>query len=171
MTVDTKEISKTPKELLSRLGKNKYVILLLVVGVILIIYPSGKKTRVAESPKEEPRFSVSEAEKKLEDILSSLEGAGNVKVMLSVKDEGRRVIARDSETSESGGDERRRDVSEKTVVISSGSSREEAVTLGYIYPEYLGALVAAEGAGSAQIRLDITESVSAVTETYSWFFR
>ena len=163
MTVDGKGISKRVKGLLSRLGKNKYMILLLVLGVILIIYPSRKETEIAETPEAEPQFSVAEAEKKLEDILSSLDGAGRVKVMLSVKDEGRRIIARDSETSESGGDEKRSDKSEKTVIISSGSSREEAVTLGYIYPEYLGALVAAEGAESAKIRLDITESVSAVT--------
>ena len=163
MTVDGKATSKKVKGFLSSLGKNKYVILLLALGVILILYPSRRETEVAESPETEPQFSVAEAEKKLEDILSSLDGAGRVKVMLSVKDEGRRVIARDSETSESGGDEKKRDRSEKTVIISSGSSREEAVTLGYVYPEYLGALVAAEGAESAKIRLDITESVSAVT--------
>lgn len=163
MTVDGKEISKKLRELFSKLGKNKYVVLLLILGAVLLLIPPKNKEEVEETAESPPGFSVSEAEKHLEDILSSLDGAGNVKVMLSVKDEGRRIVARDSEISENGGDERSSEKNEKTVIISSGSSKEDAVTLGYVYPEFRGALVAAEGAGSSQIRLDIVESVSAVT--------
>lgn len=163
MTVDGKGITQKLKEISSKLGKNKYIILVLIAGIVLLLLPADKKEEAPESSDSLQQFSLTEVEKKLGDILSSLDGAGNVKVMLSVKDEGQRIIAKDREVSESGGDESSSERKEETVLVSSGSSKEDVVALGYIYPEYQGALVAAEGAKSARVRLDITEAVSAVT--------
>lgn len=163
MVVDGKNISKKLKEILSKLGKNKYVLLVLIVGVALLLLPTGEKEEIAESTQSVPTFSVSDTENRLEEVLSSLDGAGNVKVMLSIKDEGQRIIAKDREISESGGEEKSSESVEAAVIVSLGSGQEDVVTLGFVYPEYLGALVAAEGAESAKVRLDIVEAVSAVT--------
>ncbi|MGE4483539.1 MAG: stage III sporulation protein AG [Oscillospiraceae bacterium] len=150
-----------------KLQKNKYLAFLLILGVVLMLIPWGGQdkadTNLSEGVNFE-EFSLSEQEKKLEKILSDIEGAGKVSVMLTLKASSRQILAADEKTSEKtteDGNESESDV--QTVVISRGSGYEDTVTVNYVYPEYLGAIVVAEGAKSSTIRLKITEAVSAAT--------
>lgn len=150
-----------------KLGKNKYLAVLLILGVVLMLIPWGGQDKAEADVSggvycEE--FSLSEQEAKLEKILSGIEGAGKVRVMLTLKTSSRQILAADEKTSSKtndGGAENSSDA--ETVVISRGSGYEDTVTVKYVYPEYLGAIVVAEGAGSATVRLKITEAVEAAT--------
>ncbi len=152
--------------------KNKYVMIVLLAGVLLLLLPvgGGEKENNTTSAIDEPiiEFSLEDTQAQLENILSQIEGAGEVRVMLSVENGGERVLATDSEVvrTTSGGEETEevnREESQATVVISQGSGTDGVVTLKYIYPEFTGAVVVAQGAGNATVRLDLTEAVAAVT--------
>ena len=83
-------------------GRYKYVLLVALVGVILLTWPSGESAQ-AESPApgiEEDLFQVSRMEEKLKRALSQVEGAGEVTVVLTLRESPRQVLAQDGEGSE-----------------------------------------------------------------------
>ncbi len=165
------------KEWLRRLWETvcryKYVVILLLFGVFLLLLPTRSGEEV-KGKKEEVQLDGGEStpclvtEEHLEEILSLVEGAGKVRVLLSAEDGGERVVATDVKESEEsaggeGEDGQSRETESATVVISTGSGTEDAVTLKTVVPRFRGAVVAAQGADSAQVRLELTEAVAAAT--------
>ncbi len=154
------------KKTLEKLLKNKYVLILLAVGLVLMLLSSGDggKENIPEvSSLSETGFSVEELEKRLSDALSKIDGAGKVKVVLTVKSSTEQVIAEDKESTERlGGDEIESESSVQTVIIEAGNG-ESPVTLKYIYPKFQGALVIAQGADNTSVRLALTEAVADLT--------
>lgn len=142
---------------LKKLGAYKYVFLVIAVGAALLLWPEGERgqTVQAEAPLEQG-FSVERTEEKLEDILSQIDGAGKVRVMLTVKSGAEQVLAQDTTVSD-------REETWETVVISTGSGTQEVVVQTQIYPEFRGALIVCEGGNDPGVRLLITQAVSALT--------
>ena len=147
---------ETVKKIAEKIKEYKYVAIVVVFGVLLMLIPG--KTETAETGTDgEPYFSLEEQEKRLEDMLERIDGAGKVKVMLTLKTSTEQVLAGD-EDADSDGDVRR-----ETVIVSSGSGKQGAVTVKYVYPVYMGAAIVAQGADSAAVRLAIIEMTSAAT--------
>ncbi len=88
-----------------------------------------------------------------------MEGAGKVTVALTVKSGMEQVPVTDRSTSVT---ERGNSLEEKTVVIGTGSGQEVAVRVQRC-PEFLGAVVVCQGGGRADVRLLLTQAVSALT--------
>lgn len=157
-----KEVKNGKERLFAKLREYKYVLLVLALGLALLLLPTGggKKDDVpeadapAEAPEEEP------LEERLEKILSLVDGAGEVRVLLTLTDDGQRVLARDSQSSAQGD---RSQTSDSTVTVSRGGGVTQEVEVSYRYPLYRGAVVAAEGADSASVRLELLEAVRAAT--------
>lgn len=91
----------------------------------------------------------------MEAALSEINGVGEVTVVLTLRSSGEDVLAQD--TSEGASTDR------ETVIVSTGSGTEEAVSVKTIYPEFQGALVVCDGAGSAGVKLEVLQAVSAIT--------
>ena len=136
----------------------KYILLVVLAGVLLLLLPDGQreKTRDTESVQQEEAFDLEQMEKKLERVLGQVQGAGEVTVMLTLRESGRQVLARDTESSET---EQR----STAVIISQGSGIQQTVSLQSIYPKYQGALVVCTGAGDARVKLELLEAVRALT--------
>ena len=150
-----------PAALWEKLKKNKYVLAVIVLGLVLILWPGEKKERAAVEKSEQPEFSVAEEEAKIAEALSGIEGAGKVNVVLTLKTGSEQVLAKNEDKSVSGTENEEIKIS--PVIVSKGSANQEPVTLKYIYPEYQGALVVAEGADNAEVRLQLTKAVSGLT--------
>lgn len=157
------------KRLWEKLKKNKYVLAVMLLGVILLLLPtggrgSGSTASGNTSTFSEVVFSLEEQEKRLSEMLSAVEGAGETEVMLTLKTSTEQILAQDAVTASadrSGETEVENSIS--TVIISSGSGLESTVTLKYIYPEYLGAIVVSEGAANASVKLALTRAIAAAT--------
>lgn len=166
-----KSITEALGKLWSLLKKNKYVMAVLLVGLVLILLPTGSTTdRKATDTISDATaaFSLSEQENKIAAALSKIEGAGKVIVVLTLKCSEEQVLAEDeseSRSSDANGDVPESSVERTTsvVIVSAGSSIETPVTLKIIYPEYQGALVVCEGADIAAVRLQIVKAVSGLT--------
>jgi stage III sporulation protein AG len=152
--------------------KNVFVMVVLLVGLVLILWPTGsqasKKETANSSKTPSAEFTLSSMENHIAAALSQIQGAGKVTFVLTLKCGTEQVLAKDeteSHTTGSNGDapELSSEHSAATVIISSGGGTETPVTLKYIYPEYLGALVVAEGADDAAVRLQLTRAVSGLT--------
>jgi stage III sporulation protein AG len=156
------------EKLIEIFKKYKYVFIVLTIGFLILLIPSKDQSEKEESNANEEcmtaEFSLEEQEKKLEDFLGNISGAGDVKVILSLAASTEQVVANDKErTSEGDGEGNKESDKSSTVIISTGSGTESAITLKYIYPEYRGAVVAAQGADNAEVRLGITQAVSSLT--------
>lgn len=139
------------------LGKYGYVLLVIAVGAALLLWPGGGEQETVLTEESETYFDLEKFETKLEQALSRIEGAGEVSVVLTLESDGRQVLAQDRDTDGAGGG------TSTTVTVGRGSGTEEVVPLQTFTPDFRGALVICPGAGEAQVRLRLTEAVSAVT--------
>lgn len=138
--------------------KYRYVLLVLAVGLFLMALPEQ------ESPPEQTTPIIEQTEPQLQDtlaqLLSHLEGAGKVEVMLTQSKGQQTLYQTDEDTSVSDGNT---DTHRKTVLVS-GSDRGETGLIRQINPPtYQGAIVLCQGADNANIRLSIVEAVMSVT--------
>ena len=144
------------------LDRYKYVLIVIAAGIILLLWPTGEREQSAEtgsSADVRETFDLDALEEKLSKTLSKVEGAGEVTVTLTVKSGMEQVLASDRITSVS---ERGSSVEEETVLVNSGKG-QETVLLTQRYPTFQGALVVCEGGDNAEIRLLLTQAVSALT--------
>lgn len=146
-------------------GKYKYVLLVALVGVLLLVWPAGNdKAGLADGTvpalPDDDLFQVEVLEEKLEKALSQVEGAGEVTVVLTLRESPRQVIAQDGSATERDSQITRET---STVLVPKGNSTQETVKLQEVGPTYQGALVVAQGAGDPQVRLALNEAVSALT--------
>ena len=141
------------------LDRYKYVLIIIIAGIILLLWPTGEREQSAGTADARETFDLDALEKKLSRTLSMVEGAGEVTVTLTVKSGMEQVLASDRTTSVS---DRGSSVEEETVLVGAGSG-QETVLLTQKYPTFQGALVVCEGGDSAEIRLLMTQAVSALT--------
>lgn len=154
---------------LSVLKKYRWALLVLLAGVALLLIPSRGGDAQERSPQTEPT-DVSDAtyrqelEQRLSELLSGVEGAGEVRVLLTLKTASQTRyqtdVNRTEDTDESGA---RRSTEEKTVILSEGGSYNAPAVRTVEYPVFQGAVVACTGADSAAVRLSLTSAVSALT--------
>lgn len=141
------------------LKKYRFVALIVAVGVILMCLPSGER---GESEPAEAVIAAEELdlEEKLVKILSQIEGAGKVQVLLT-EQAGQSILYQTDQDTDSGSDSF---AQRSDTVILSGADREEQGLVRQINPPvYLGAVVVCQGADKATVRLAIVEAVSAAT--------
>lgn len=144
------------------LAQYKYVLIVVIAGIVLLLWPTGEKKQTYEAGDTadlQESFDLKNFEEKLSRTLSQVEGAGSVTVTLTVKSGMEQVLASNRATSVT---ERGNSVEEETVLISSGGN-QEAVLLTQRYPTFQGALVVCQGGDDAQVRLLLTQAVSALT--------
>ena len=165
------------KQQLFKGGKNQWLIFLLA-GLILLVMsiPSGREEALKET--EQPLKVVAETDKasvlgeKLEAVLRQVQGVGKVKVLVTLKSDGKRLVEKDSSirTSSSGstgGDgentsSQENAQEESTIFQKEQDGRELPYVSEQMEPEVAGVLVVAEGGGNPVTAADITEAVQAL---------
>lgn len=177
--------------------KKDQIVILFLVGVLLLIIALPEKKQGTDTGEEmredyesadltgiasEQKY-VSYMERNLERILSQMEGAGEVTVMITLKESSEKVVEKDREASsesvseeDSQGGVRKTDnesQKETTVYYGDGgsgglrgSSYEGAGQNPYVSkertPRVEGVVVAAGGGGDAVVVQNITECVQAL---------
>lgn len=147
------------------LEKYKYVLLAMLVGVALLVWPSGGSSAPAQTAADVEQsvpdpFDTRETEEWMAQTLSHIEGAGRVRVLLSVAQSPRQVLAQDG-LADVAGESSRRETS--TVMVSRGTGQQEPAVLQVLAAEYRGAVVVSPGGDDPQVRLALSQAVSALT--------
>lgn len=134
------------------IGKYKYLLLVLLVGMGLMLIPTNsEKQEQQQTPAaavEQPSLS-----EELTAILSNIQGAGRVQVLLTVKAGEQTIYQVDP-----NGTER-----EDTVIITDADRAQSGLVQQIIPPTYRGAIILCQGADSPSVRLAVMEAVSSVT--------
>ncbi len=140
---------------LEAVRKYKYVLLVILAGVILIALPSG--TEEPEPIPTQSQSSQTNLEEALAEILSLIQGAGKVRVLLTERNGSEIWYQTDSDTTASG------DKKQDTVLYSDGSRAEAGLVRRTDPPVYQGAVVLCQGGDSPHVRLAIVEAVANAT--------
>ena len=153
--------------------KRKILILIIVALVAVLAFGSfgGEEDTSKPSVKGEEKNITTEEyirenEKRLEEILSAVQGAGKIKAMITVEEIGEKVVAVDKKSEsvqENKENSSSRSVNQDntTLVIGSGSEEKPFVVKERL-PMPSGVLIVATGAGSEEVRLEIYEAVKAL---------
>ena len=172
-------------------GKNKWLVMLAVGLIFLILaFPFGseKKEDLEESSdsvslqREETETAAAAVsyerflEQRLEDILSHVDGVGQVEVMIVLKSSEEKVwrVDRDTsysitqETDQNGGSRRveSQAVTENTI-LSGQTGKEEPLLAKVMKPEISGVIISAEGGKSPQVQAEISAAVEALFDVPS----
>ena len=141
------------------LKRYQAVLLVLAAGLVLLMLPTGEqeeRTPQGEASGREDVFDLEAFEEKLAKALSQIEGAGQARVVLTLKSGTRRVLAQDTQRD-----------GERTAVtpitVGRGSGSQEVVTLQTLSPQFQGALVVCPGGDDPGVRLRLVAAVSALT--------
>ncbi len=163
-----------------KIKKEQWMVIFLA-GILLFVIalPEKKKEEVkTETGSAEPASLTGQdeeerycknMEKKLEEILSRIDGAGETKVMITLKDFGEEIVEKDKKreqnTSEIGTEQRQEMTEEEeTIYGTMESGREQPYISKKIQPKIAGVLVLCEGGEKVFVRKNISEAVLALFE-------
>lgn len=177
--------SKIDLEKLRHMRKDQLLIFFLV-GVLLLVIalPSGTKEKEKDSGSDEAggeeavetqaeeQDYARYLERRLEETLSQLDGAGNVRVMVTLQSSAQKIIEKDTqgerdaitEEDSQGGRRTSENTShqETTVYEGMGDKSQEPYVSKELTPRVEGVVVLAEGGENALVKRNITEAIQAL---------
>ena len=154
------ERDKLTKKIQEFINKYKFVILILMIGLVLMLLPTGNSLSKNNEITIQSTEVSEPVSQQLETILSTVQGAGRVRVMLTIA-AGEEVIYQtdnDHTTSDTNGTSRN-----DTVVISDSERNETGLVRNKNAPVYRGALIVCDGAQTPAVALALVDAVSKVT--------
>ena len=150
MTLDFEKIKERFKQF-------RYPMLVIVLGICLMIVPVEKK-QAKKTVKEDTVTEVDLAVQ-MEELLSMVEGAGKVRVLLTLENG---PINQFQENIKTGSGSSNIQKQTETVLVSV-DGEEQPVTVKTTYPTYKGAVVVCQGAERASVKLKLIQAVSSLT--------
>lgn len=155
------EIKRMYSKLPLFIRKNKYVIIVLIIGIALMLLPTSKKEDSIKTADSVAKITQQEdIEKELIDLLAKVKGVGRVDVLLTTGQGEETVYQVDSDRSTSEADDNMR----VSTVVVTDSQREQTGLIRQVNPpKYLGAIVVCQGADDPVVRLAVKEAVSKAT--------
>ena len=144
------------KEDLLKIFKNKnnrLICLILIIGVVLMAVASVDKNKKADVQPTATVTSVEDEEERLANILSQIDGVGDVSVMITYYSSSEKNIAYETKVSSRAKEESE----DKKAVMTDG----EPMVVKEVYPKVRGVIVTADGGGNSAVRNAISEAVTA----------
>lgn len=159
-------MKKLPK-LSEKLKKDKKLLLTVAAGILGIVFivisefipkSSYKKAETGEQNKNTVSSYEETLEKRLESIISSVDGAGRVQVMVTLDTSEQTQYAKDEKENSKSGDKSSEKSYEKKYVLTDDDS---GVVLKTTEPEVRGVIVVCDGGDNAAVKNGITSAVRA----------
>ena len=145
------------KEEIIKIFKNKnnrLICVIFIIGVVLMVAAGGygNKKEAVNTPRE---VTAADDETRLAEILSQIDGAGDVSVMITYYSSVEKSLAYETKTAS------REDKSERSEDKKAIMTDGEPMVVKEVYPQVKGVIVTADGAGNSAVRAAISEAVSA----------
>lgn len=156
--------------------KKEYLLAALLIGILLMVIvlptkeedPEAEKTETdsAEPDAAEQEAVEEDLETRLQEMLASMQGVGKVRVLITWKSTGERVVEKDRTTSEQkqeaeGEQSVQSDTQEQTVFYDTENGSTPYI-VKEVAPSVKGVLVIAEGADDPVVVQNITDSIMAL---------
>ncbi len=135
-------------------SKTKLLVAVGIIGILLILlseisFPTAKKdyTSYAE-----------QLDEKLTDIISSMEGVGKCRVMITLRSTSESIYAKNTENSQSTGSSSQN----SEYVIYDGGNGDSPILLQENFPDIEGVAIVCSGGDNIAVREKIIQCVSAL---------
>lgn len=162
------------------------IILIITIVIINIIWNGNNKKKVESNNDTSKKLASSEInttplesiqatdnlEEKLENILSKIQGVGDVKVCINYNESNEVVamynenskVSTTEETDTSGGIRKiQENNSQKDIIFKEDSGEKTPITQKVVQAKIEGAIITAKGAGNVSTKTNIIQAVEAVT--------
>ena len=169
------------RELVQKVGITRLVILVLA-GIFLLVLslPEGRTSDTGESRKETGKEDIAllamqqyakKQEEKTAEILSRVEGIGDVKVMLTLSSSEEKITLQNSDMTEDTSEEadkaggsrkQEKQESKQESVLVQKEGEESPYVVQINSPSIEGVVVVAEGVDSSRMKTEIIEAIQAL---------
>ncbi len=158
------EAEKKLRGIFSRLKADKkslFTVILGLTGILLVLLSELPSVSSGQKSDADKMQSCNDSEicRSVEKLLSQIEGAGEVNVMLTFETKGEKIYARDSDEETSSGGESR--TGQKYIIID-GSQGEDGLVIKELYPEIRGVAVVCTGGDDPKVKGEISALLSAL---------
>lgn len=150
---------------------NRYILIILIcLGMLALIWPMGKE-KPAQVTEKSPSGSVERSQQKisreLENILSQVKGAGQVRVSISLYSDGMKSYASNTkndvrETVEHDSNSGERKIREENMNSEIAVSGGSALLVEEKAAQIIGVLVVAEGADDPAVKEELSDATAAL---------
>ena len=139
------------------LKKNGAVLLVLLLGLALMLWPQKREKAAPAAPVPARTETLGE---QLETLLSQVAGAGETRVLLT-EDVGEKTVYQSDENRST--QEGRQEQRTETILVTDASRQQSGLIRQREAPTYRGAIVVCQGGADPQVKLQIVEAVSGAT--------
>lgn len=157
------------KKFLIKILNDKRLLLgaILIIGIIMFSLSSikiGNNYEVNTDMFSDITY-INKLQIQLEDIISSIEGAGESKVMINVSSSSETLYVKENKNSYNTGDNKSTSESEDSVLtMRDGQGNEHVVITKQLMPKIAGVTVVCEGGNDIFVRSNIIEAVATVLD-------
>lgn len=138
--------------------KYKYVVLIIVIGVVFMLIPSRNKN--TETKLQLAAHEQITDEEALKQILQMIKGAGRVEVYLKKERTEQYIYQTDTDSNTA---QDRVDSNISTIVITDSDRNQTGLIQTVLTPTYSGAVIVCDGAADAYVKLSVVDAVSKAT--------
>ncbi|MEG0978783.1 MAG: hypothetical protein RR911_00920 [Oscillospiraceae bacterium] len=173
------------KELIIRIKSDKKLLVILgigLLGMVMLLFselfggendaPKSKQKQVEYGNQYtyEQNYKV-QVQDDLKKLISSIDGAGRTKVMVTLDSGSKSIYAVDENVKENSDSENKDSEYSKTsdysrdtkhIIVNSADKNEDGLVIEIIQPQIRGVAIVCEGASSAVVRQNISDTVTAV---------
>lgn len=154
------ELSKISVPIMAFIKKYRYVLLVLLLGIVLMCLPRAEDKPIGTTPTNSSDANDLGLALRIEDILKEVNGTGKVKVLLA-ETAGEQYIYQTDIDDQVGAD--RSTIRKDTVIITDANRNEQPILTQVIPPRYCGAVIICQGGDDPTVRLAVVEAVSKLT--------
>lgn len=151
------DISKLKNKTLAYMQKYKFVVLVLLLGVLLLLMPTGSSKDVSKPVTVDTAQQAHISQKELISILENIEGAGRVNVLLSLENTEQTDYQQDTDSGNTTA------IRQTTVTVTDADRNESGLVRKKSAPMYRGAIIVCDGADDPFVHLSIVNAVANIT--------
>ncbi len=159
--MDVKELKLNLSDFLKKYVNNNSLYIIIIIGIVFMLsVPSGKQ----KSKKDTHTYDAYSDEERLSQILSKVDGAGDVSVMITYYGTTSCDVAFQKKQNSTTTESQKTQSEECSVITDSGIP----LVKGEVYPKAKGVVIISEGAKNAEVKKALTDAASAALEIASY---
>lgn len=145
---------------ISLIKKYKFVVLILLIGIVLMLLPAANTNNESNTPAVQSQPVFNDPTEELQNLLAQIKGAGKVRLMLTVSGGEKYIYQADRDETVSG---ETSTVRVETIILTDSNRNQGGMVQQILAPQYRGAVVVCQGADDPKVKLAIMEAVKNMT--------